>query len=118
MITLVLLGAMTGLPLKYEDDIIKEPWLKQHKPLDKVYYFSEILIYSDYRGKGLGRELFEAAEATARDFSVYDCFSLATVIREDNHPQNQLITKLSIIFGSITVITKMRRSSSKSLGKR
>ena len=81
-----IVGAITGLPLKYEDDIIKEPWLKQHKPLDKVYYFSEILIYSDYRGKGLGRELFEAAEATARDFSVYDCFSLATVIRADNHP--------------------------------
>lgn len=81
-----IVGAITGLPLKYEDEIIKKPWLDQHKSIEKIYYFSEILIYPDYRGKGLGRELFEAAKATARDFSGYDCFALATVIRADNHP--------------------------------
>ena len=81
-----IVGAITGLPLKYEDDIIKKPWLDQNKSMKDVYYFSEILIYPEYRGRGLGKQLFQAAEATAKDFKMYDCFTLATIIRTDRHP--------------------------------
>lgn len=81
-----IVGAMTGLPLKYEDEFIKFPWLDQKKPIEGVYYFSEILIYPQYRGKGFGKQLFDAAEVTARDFKMFNCFTLATVIRADNHP--------------------------------
>lgn len=80
-------GAMTGLPLKYEDESIQRPWLEQSEDIEKVYYFSEILIYPEYRGKGFGQKIFDLAEKTVIGFNTYTIFSLATVIRPEDHPE-------------------------------
>lgn len=82
-----IIGAMTGLPLRFEIESIKQPWLDHRIDIEKVYYFSEVLIYPQYRGKGLGRKLFELAEKTVTAFHTYDTLSLATVIRDNHHPQ-------------------------------
>jgi len=79
-------GAMTGLPLQYEENSIQEPWIVHNKDNKNVYYFSEFLICPEYRGKGLGKKIFELAETTITQLKKYDLFSLATVIRPENHP--------------------------------
>lgn len=81
-----IVGAITGLPLQYEDAEIIQPWSAHNHPIDKVYYFSELLIYPEYRGKGLGQKIFDLAEKTVADLHKYDTFALITVIRPDSHP--------------------------------
>lgn len=48
-----IVGAITALPLKYEDELIKKPFLNQGISMDTVYYYSEALILQEYRKKGL-----------------------------------------------------------------
>ena len=81
-----IVGAITGLPLFYEEPNVRAPWIDNGLEVDGVYYFSEILLYSKYRGKGYGAKIFALAEKTVATFNRYNQISLATVVREDDHP--------------------------------
>lgn len=83
-----IVGSITGLPLQYEDSDIQAPWIDKGLAIKHVYYFSEILIYPKYRGKGIGQQLFAQAEATVTALNQYHCFSLATIIRPKHHPSS------------------------------
>lgn len=82
-----IVGAMTGLPLRQEEESVKAPWLQHGFAMDKVYYFSEILLYPQMRHQGWGTKLFVATERAAQQFGRYTQFSLATVVRSHDHPQ-------------------------------
>lgn len=79
-------GALTGLPLKYEEESVIAPWKSRKESIEEIYYFSEALLYPTYRGRGLGKRLFETSEAYVESLNTYKIFSLATVIRESDHP--------------------------------
>lgn len=81
------IGAITGLPLKFEDEGVRKPWLVTEYPIDEMYYFSEVLLLPEHRGKGLGAELFNVAEDWVQSLNKYQIFTLATVVREDAHAQ-------------------------------
>ena len=79
------IGALTGLPLSLEDTHLKKPWRDGQQKIENIYYFSEILLLPEYRGKGLGRKLFEQGEAWVADKKSFAYFTLATVIRPNDH---------------------------------
>jgi len=82
-------GAITGLPLQYEEEAMLKPWREGEIAITKIYYFSEILLYEAYRGQGLGQELFDTAQEWVQNYHRYDYFTLATVDREiDLAPQS------------------------------
>ncbi|HLT92942.1 MAG TPA: hypothetical protein VKZ56_00200 [Membranihabitans sp.] len=82
-----IIGALTGLPLQYEEPDVCKPWIELDQPLDKLYYFSEGLILDHYRKRGIGRQMFRIAEDWVENTRRYDVFTLATVIRSDDHPK-------------------------------
>lgn len=84
------IGALTGLPLKSEDSTIKQPWQTTEFDIDEMYYFSEVLLLPENRGKGLGAELFKIAEEWVQSLNKYPISILATVVRDENHPKKSI----------------------------
>ena len=83
-------GASTGMPLKYETDEIKQPWLKEVIDIEKVFYFSESVLLKEYRGLGIGVKFFEEREKWARQLD-YKLATFCGVIRakeDPNKPEN------------------------------
>ena len=56
-------GASTALPMKFETEELKRPFIEQGYNLDDVFYCSESVLNKDYRGLGLGVRFFEQREA-------------------------------------------------------
>ncbi|MDD2411768.1 MAG: GNAT family N-acetyltransferase [Bacteroidales bacterium] len=82
-----IVGAITALPLKYEDELIKKPFLNQGISMDTVYYYSEALILQEYRKKGIGIKMFKMAEEKIISMEKYTFFTFAAIERNENHPQ-------------------------------
>ena len=82
-----IVGALTGLPLRYEEPNVREPWIQSNIPVDHLYYFSEGLLLREYRNRGIGRRMFQLAENWVENTQRYEAFTLATVIRNDDHPK-------------------------------
>lgn len=80
-------GASTGIPLKYETDEVKAPFLAAGLDIDSIFYFGESVLISDYRGRGAGVAFFEHREAHARELGgfAYSCF--CGVQRPEDHPR-------------------------------
>ncbi|MFA5016648.1 MAG: GNAT family N-acetyltransferase, partial [Methylobacter sp.] len=60
-------GASTAIPMKYETDELKKPFLDQGYNLDEVFYCSESVLDKNYRGLGIGVRFFEEREAHAKE---------------------------------------------------
>jgi GNAT superfamily N-acetyltransferase len=79
-------GASTGIPLKYETDEVKQPFINARYDIDKVFYCGESVLISAYRGQGAGVAFFEHREAHAREIGGFDYSCFCGVQRPDNHP--------------------------------
>lgn len=82
-----IVGALTGLPLRYEEPNVREPWIQSNRPIDQLYYFSEGLLRREFRNIGIGRRMFQLAENWVENTHRYEAFTLATVIRSEDHPK-------------------------------
>lgn len=79
-------GASTGMPLEQETEDIQQPWLEHGIDIQKVFYFSESVLLSEYRGKGIGVQFFEQREAWARKLGRFDLLTFCGVVRPEDHP--------------------------------
>lgn len=79
-------GASTGIPLKYETDEVKKPFIDADYDIDKVFYCGESVLISDYRGQGVGVAFFEHREAHARESGSFEYSCFCGVQRPENHP--------------------------------
>lgn len=61
-----LVGVATCLPLQQEENFVQQPFLKAGFKPEKVFYFGESVLLSDYRGQGLGHRFFDEREKVAR----------------------------------------------------
>jgi hypothetical protein len=61
-------GASTAIPMQFETDEFKTPFIKHDMNVDEVFYFGESVLLSEYRGKNIYREFFKGREAAAREF--------------------------------------------------
>tara|TARA_R110002049_G_scaffold251441_1_gene425777 strand:+ start:770 stop:1357 length:588 start_codon:yes stop_codon:yes gene_type:complete len=79
-------GASTGIPLKYETDEVKQPFIKAGYDVDKVFYCGESVLISDYRGQGAGVAFFDHREAHALEIGGFEYSCFCGVQRPENHP--------------------------------
>ena len=80
-------GASTALPMKYETEQLKQPFLDHGYNLGDVFYCSESVLNKDYRGLGLGVRFFEQREAHAEDLGGFKHITFCCVERPVDHPR-------------------------------
>jgi GNAT superfamily N-acetyltransferase len=80
-------GASTGIPLKYETDEVKQPFIDAGYEVDNIFYCGESVLISDYRGQGAGVAFFEHREAHAKQIGGFDYSCFCGVQRPDDHPR-------------------------------
>jgi len=80
-------GASTAIPMKFETDQLKKPFLENHYNLDDVFYCSESVLDKNYRGFGIGVRFFEQREAHAQDLGGFKHITFCCVERPVNHPR-------------------------------
>lgn len=79
-------GASTAIPLEYETDDFKRPFVEHGYDLTNVFYCGESVLKAQYRGRGLGVKFFEEREAHARRLGRFDYASFCAVQRPQDHP--------------------------------
>jgi GNAT superfamily N-acetyltransferase len=79
-----MVGAATGMPLRYENDGLIAPFKGSSYSVDELFYVGELLFYPEYRGCGLGIRLLMQIEEYVRSLD-YRYLTCATVVRPDHH---------------------------------
>lgn len=79
-------GASTAIPLQYEEDNFKRPFIEQGYAPDDVFYCAESVLRKDYRGRGLGVRFFDEREAHARELGDFAWYAFCSVVRPIEHP--------------------------------
>lgn len=80
-------GASTAIPLSFEMDEFKKPFIAQGFNVDKIFYFGESVLLPAYRGKGIGKRFFMEREAAANESGKYHLAAFCSVERSLNHPK-------------------------------
>jgi GNAT superfamily N-acetyltransferase len=80
-------GASTAIPMKYETEPLKMPFVEHGYNLDEVFYCSESVLDKNYRGLGIGVRFFEQREAHADDLGGFKHICFCCVERPVNHPR-------------------------------
>jgi len=80
-------GASTALPMKYETEELKKPFIEHYYDLEQVFYCSESVLNKAYRGLGIGVRFFEEREAHARDLVGFKHITFCCVERPIDHPR-------------------------------
>jgi GNAT superfamily N-acetyltransferase len=81
------IGASTGIPLRYETDEVKAPFIKAGIDVDSVFYCGESVLLSQYRGKGAGVAFIEHREQHAQELGGYEFSCFCGVQRPEDHPR-------------------------------
>jgi GNAT superfamily N-acetyltransferase len=82
-----IVGASTAIPMKYETDELKKPFLNADYNIDEVFYCSESVLNKAYRGLGLGVRFFEEREAHAEELGGFKHLTFCCVERPVDHPR-------------------------------
>lgn len=61
-------GASTAIPLEFESEEIKKPFLEHAIPLRDVFYLGESVLLKAYRGRGVYRYFFSYREKAAKEY--------------------------------------------------
>jgi GNAT superfamily N-acetyltransferase len=80
-------GASTGIPLEFETDEFKRPFLEHGYDPGSIFYFGESVLLSEYRGRGIGVRFFEERERYARRLGRFEYTAFCAVERPDDHPR-------------------------------
>ena len=79
-----IVGASTAMWLHEAGDAFAKPF-KGQPEFNKIYYFAESVLLSEYRGKGIGHKFFDKREAHAQKLGAIKTVFCA-VDRPANHP--------------------------------
>jgi len=79
-------GASTAIPLLFEEDNFRQPFISAGFDPAEVFYCAESVLHKDYRGRGLGVRFFEEREAHASEVGGFRHYAFCSVVRPPNHP--------------------------------
>lgn len=77
-------GAITGIPLTAEDDVLVRPFRERGDGVSGCYYVGEALLLPGWRGAGLGSRLLDALIQKVAAWGRYRQLACATIHRDDN----------------------------------
>lgn len=80
------IGAATAAPMKEHADEFGEPFRAAGYQLEDIFYCSESVLLTAYRGQGLGHAFFDQREAHGRKLGGFTHSTFCRVIRPDDHP--------------------------------
>ena len=80
-----LVGASTGGPLINHASDFADAFQDSGIDLETVFYCAESVLFSDYRGQGIGHDFFDQREAHARALG-FQNVAFCAVKRPDDHP--------------------------------
>lgn len=84
-ITLVAIGVLMGLPLRYEDEDLIKIWQQQGFDIQKLYCLDDILLEPQYQSNAFAKELLTTAHDWIANFKIYTHFALRT-LETSNRP--------------------------------
>lgn len=93
-----MVGATTCIPLVDETADVIKPFEDAGFDLNKIFYFGESILLSEYRGMGIGHRFFDERENHARSFQQYDLTCFCSVKREENHPKKPINYRPNDVF--------------------
>lgn len=79
-------GASTAIPMKFETTELKQPFIDHGYDLEQVFYCSESVLNTQYRGLGIGVRFFEEREAHAKELGGFKHITFCCVERPSHHP--------------------------------
>lgn len=82
-----IIGASTAIPLKYETDEVKKPFIENGYHPDEVFYCGESVLDKAYRGLGIGVRFFQEREAHAEELGGFKHICFCCVERPADHPR-------------------------------
>lgn len=82
-----IVGASTAVPLEYETNEIKLPFVQAGVDPRRVFYLGESVLRENYRGRGLGVRFFREREAHAREIGQFEHAAFCAVDRPSDHPR-------------------------------
>lgn len=80
------IGASTGIPLQFEEENFKRPFLEQGYDPAGIFYCAESVLLGPWRGRGIGVQFFSEREAHARALGGFDRAAFCAVVRPPDHP--------------------------------
>lgn len=81
-----IVGASTGLPLRYETDEVTQPFIEAGLDINEIFYCGESVLLAQFRGQGAGVAFFDHREAHAKSITGINYVCFCGVQRPDNHP--------------------------------
>jgi hypothetical protein len=60
-----IVGVSTGIPMQYETDEFKTPFIQNKYDIKSIFYLGESVLLQKYRGLGIYRRFFQEREAAA-----------------------------------------------------
>lgn len=80
------IGASTGMPMEYETENVKQPWIENGYNLKEIFYFGESVLLQEYRGQGIGVAFFHHREKWATSLNSFRLLTFCAVVRPEKHP--------------------------------
>ncbi|HQU09718.1 MAG TPA: hypothetical protein PLV25_07135 [Opitutales bacterium] len=82
-----IIGASTGQGAAYEMEEVRDALVHGGLPLERTFYCCESLLYSGFRGRGIGRKFFEMRMSIARALMPgLEYITFCAIDRPENHP--------------------------------
>ena len=82
-----LIGATTCVPMADEEDSFKAPIIHAGFEPEKILYFGESVLKSEYRGRGIGVKFFDYREQYARSLPGISQTMFCAIVRAMDHPK-------------------------------
>jgi GNAT superfamily N-acetyltransferase len=82
-----LIGATSCIWLPHESDTqIKKAFTDRNFDSNKIVYFGESIVFSEYRGLGIGSQFMQVRENFAKNICKADYTAFCSVVRPKDHP--------------------------------
>lgn len=82
-----IIGCVTGLPLRESFGDCQSFFTRENISMDTTYYLGEIILLKEYRGRGIGKDLYGLFEQFVKNLEVYRQIALCEVIPIENDPR-------------------------------
>lgn len=94
----VVVGASTGIPMIYEEDVIQQSFMANNISPDTVFYLADSILRPEYRGLGLYRSFFSHREKVAESLDLRYCSFCCVKRASDDHKRPPKYTPLDSIW--------------------